>query len=231
MHRGQTRLSDGAAFIEHPCEVALLLHASGAPDALVAAGLLHDTLERTAATPSDLALRFGPEVAALVAAVTEPPSIRAYRERKAALRKRATGSGEPAAVLFAADKIAKVRDYREQLARSMHGGDPPRLRRLHHYTASLLSLEAVIPDHPLVRELRSELAQLTPLPLRRVRRSPTKQPHMANSVHRTDRAAALRPAQRAVDRPGAGFASRHVRAGPRSVSLKANLAPLHALRL
>jgi (p)ppGpp synthase/HD superfamily hydrolase len=57
VHRGQTRLSDGAAFIEHPCEVALLLHASGAPDALVAAGLLHDTLERTAATPSDLALR------------------------------------------------------------------------------------------------------------------------------------------------------------------------------
>ena len=46
----------------------------------------------------------------------------------------------------------------------MRGGDPPRLRRLHHYTESLFSLEAVIPDHPLVRELRSELAQLTPLP-------------------------------------------------------------------
>ena len=164
VHGGQTRLSDGAAFIEHPREVALLLHASGAPDTLVAAGLLHDTLERTAATPSDLALRFGPEVAALVAAVTQQSSIRSYRQRKAALRKRATGSGEPAAVLFAADKIAKVREYREQLARSLRGGNPPRRRRLHHYTESLLSLEAVIPDHPLVRELRSELAELTPLP-------------------------------------------------------------------
>ena len=29
---------------------------------------------------------------------------------------------------------------------------------------SLLSLEAAIPDHPLVCELRSELAELTPLP-------------------------------------------------------------------
>ena len=161
LHGGQTRVGDGAAFIEHPCEVALLLHVAGAPDTLVAAGLLHDTLERTATTPSDLTLRFGPEVTALVIAVTEQPSIRSYRRRKAALRKLATGSGEPAAILFAADKIAKVREYREQLARSMRSGTPPRPRRLHHYTESLRLLEAVIPDHPLVHELRSEL---TPLP-------------------------------------------------------------------
>ena len=90
VHGGQTRVADGAAFIEHPCEVALLLHAAGAPDPLVAAGLLHDTHERTATTRSDLTLRFGPEVAALVAAVTEQPSIRSYRQRKAALRKQAT---------------------------------------------------------------------------------------------------------------------------------------------
>ena len=166
VHGGQTRVGDGAAFIEHPCEVAVLLHVAGAPDLLVAAGLLHDTLERTASTPSDLTLRFGPEVAALVAAVTEDPSIRSYRQRKAALRERATGSGEPAAILFAADKVAKVREYREDLARSMRGGAPPRPRRLHHYTASLRSLETVIPDHPLVHELRRELAQLTPLPAR-----------------------------------------------------------------
>ena len=174
-----------------------MLYASGAPDALVAAGLLHDTLERTAATPSDLALRFGPEVAALVAAVTEPPSIRAYRERKAALRKRATGSGEPAAVLFAADKIAKVRDYREQLARSMRGGDPPRLRRLHHYTASLLSLEAIIPDHPLARELRSELAQLTPQPAPEGEAIADETAAHGEQRASDRSAAALRPAQRA----------------------------------
>jgi HD domain len=163
-HSGATRLSDGAEFIEHPREVALWLQTSGAPDQLVAAGILHDTVERTSTTPSDLALHFGSEVAALVAAVTEKPSIRSYRQRKADLRRRATGSGEPAARLFAADKIAKVSEYREQLARSEHGGDPPRRRRLHHYTESLLSLEAVIPGDPLVRELRSELAQLAPLP-------------------------------------------------------------------
>ncbi len=160
VHDGQTRVADGAGFIEHPREVARLLHAAGAPDPLVAAGLLHDAYERTATTPSDLTPRFGPEVAALVAAVTEQPAIRSYRQRKAALRAQATESGEPAAILFAADKIAKVREYRDQLDRSRRGGAPPRPRRLHHYGESLRSLEAVIPDHPLVRELRSELAQL-----------------------------------------------------------------------
>ena len=157
-------MGDGAAFIEHPREVALLLHASGAPDPLVAAGLLHDTLERTAATPSDLTLRFGPEVAALVAAVTQRPLIRSYRQRKAALRERATGSGEPAAILFAADKVAKSASTARSWPDRCAAANPPRPRRVHHYTESLLSLEAVIPDHPLVHELRRELAQLTPLP-------------------------------------------------------------------
>jgi (p)ppGpp synthase/HD superfamily hydrolase len=161
VHGGQTQADGDTAFIEHPREVARLLLASGAPDELVAAGLLHDTLERTPITRSDLRSRFGPEVAALVGAVTEQASIRPYRQRKAALRKQATESGDQAAILFAADKLARVREDREHLARSMRGGGPHLLRRLDHYIKSLHSLEAVIPHHPLVRELRRELMQLT----------------------------------------------------------------------
>jgi hypothetical protein len=54
VHRDQTRVGDGAAFFEHLREVGLLLEGVGGPDALVAAGLLHDTVERTATTTSDL---------------------------------------------------------------------------------------------------------------------------------------------------------------------------------
>jgi hypothetical protein len=39
-----------------------------------------------------------------------------------------------------------------------------RPRRLNHYAHSLLELERLIPRHPLVIELRKELAPLTPLP-------------------------------------------------------------------
>src|SRR5437588_10661234 len=70
-HAEQTRSADGAPFIEHPLEVGLLLHRVEAPDAVIAAGILHDTLEKTPATRDELRARFGDRVAALVSAVTE----------------------------------------------------------------------------------------------------------------------------------------------------------------
>jgi (p)ppGpp synthase/HD superfamily hydrolase len=165
MHRGQTRKFDGAPFMDHPREVAALLHEAGAPERVVAAGLLHDTVERTDATLPDLARRFGNDVAGLVAAVTEDPTIGAYRQRKAALRRQAAAAGEPAAILFAADKISKVRQYSAQLAQAGEGGEPLRPRRLHHYVRSLRTVERAIPGHPLVGQLREELARLAPAPV------------------------------------------------------------------
>jgi HD domain len=162
MHRGQTRRFDGAPFMTHPAEVARLLRDVGAPDRLVAAGLLHDTVERTEVTSRELVQRFGRDVAELVQAVTEDPRLGSYRERKAALRRQATGSGEEAGILFAADKVSKVRQYRAQLAQAADEGELPRRRRLHHYRQSLRRLERTIPGHPLVLQLEAELAWLGP---------------------------------------------------------------------
>ena len=164
VHHEQRRASDGASFMSHPEEVAALLYATGAADELMAAGLLHDAVELTPTSPAEIGDRFGPRVAELVGAVTEDSTARSYRQRKAALRRQAVGAGEEAAALFAADKLSKVREYRVQLARADRGGRPPRQRQLNHYAASLLDLERVIPRHPLVTELRRELAPLTPLP-------------------------------------------------------------------
>ena len=58
-HEGQRRESDDAAFILHPLEVAQLLRGRGYPDEVVAAGVLHDSLEDTDATPLELEQRFG----------------------------------------------------------------------------------------------------------------------------------------------------------------------------
>jgi hypothetical protein len=75
------------------------------------------------------------------------------------LRRRATESGQDAAVLFAADKISKVRQYRAAVAHPRRG-EAPRPRRLHHYVESLRLLETSIPGHPLVRRLRIEIESL-----------------------------------------------------------------------
>ncbi|MBV9003899.1 MAG: bifunctional (p)ppGpp synthetase/guanosine-3',5'-bis(diphosphate) 3'-pyrophosphohydrolase [Solirubrobacterales bacterium] len=148
-HAGQRR-SDGAPFIAHPLEVARLLHEAGAADQVVAAGLLHDTIEKTSATASELHGRFGPEVTSLVLAVTEDERIAGYRARKAALRAQVSRAGDQALLLFAADKVSKAREFQV-------GPHPVRRRRLSHYRRCLELLESRLPGTPLIAQLRAEL--------------------------------------------------------------------------
>jgi (p)ppGpp synthase/HD superfamily hydrolase len=167
LHRGQRRASDDAPFILHPLEVAALLHNTGQPEPVVAAGLLHDTVEDTDIRPADIAERFGPRVAELVAAMTEDPAIESYEARKAGLRRQIAAAGPDASAVYAADKVAKVRELRAELGRDagrLEGGRSRVRARLHHYVDSLVMLEQATPDHPLVRQLRFELAALRTLP-------------------------------------------------------------------
>ncbi len=121
-HAGQLRKADRAPFIEHPVEVAWLLYRAGAPDHVIAAGVLHDTIEKAGADAAELRERFGARVADLVLALSEDPSIRTYARRKAALREQVAAAGPEALMVFAADKISKVREYRASARR--RGGRP-----------------------------------------------------------------------------------------------------------
>jgi (p)ppGpp synthase/HD superfamily hydrolase len=127
--------------------------------------VLHDTLEDTPADPADIRARFGDPVADLVSALTEDPRIESFTERKAALRRQVSQFGAQATAVYAADKIAKVRELRAQAAhdRGALTGQPGR-RRLAHYRQSLEMLEAHAAEHPLVRQLRFELEALLALP-------------------------------------------------------------------
>jgi guanosine-3',5'-bis(diphosphate) 3'-pyrophosphohydrolase len=69
-HRDQVRRS-GEAFITHPLGCARIAAGLGLDPAAIAAALLHDTVEDTGATVSDIEREFGPEVAALVDGVTK----------------------------------------------------------------------------------------------------------------------------------------------------------------
>ena len=82
-HRGQKRAS-GEPYVNHCLAVATILAELGAPIPVVAAGLLHDTVEDTSVTLKDLADEFGPEVARLVDGVTKLTQLPRVtrRERK-----------------------------------------------------------------------------------------------------------------------------------------------------
>jgi hypothetical protein len=155
-HYGQRRKVDGEPFILHPLEVASLLYQAGASDEVVAAGVLHDTIEKTATSASDLTKRFGSEVTALVCAVSEDERISGYAHRKAALREQVSKAGREALMVFAADKVSKVRELRLGRGAAAIGATVLR-RRLLHYRRCLALLEERLPDVPVVRMLRTEL--------------------------------------------------------------------------
>lgn len=167
-HAGQRRPPDGAPFVLHPIEVATLLADVGAPDHVVAAGVLHDTIEKTSTEAADLYERFGVRVASLVVALSEDPAISGYSARKAALRDQVQAAGDEALMVFAADKVSKARELRLTIARPAREGEGPQLgrrgtkayRKLAHYRHCAELLEERLADSPLVESLRHELAEL-----------------------------------------------------------------------
>ena len=70
MHEGQKR-SSGEPYFSHPVEVAAILTEQQLDDATLVTALLHDTIEDTKSTYSEVAARFGDEVAQLVDGVTK----------------------------------------------------------------------------------------------------------------------------------------------------------------
>jgi (p)ppGpp synthase/HD superfamily hydrolase len=165
MHAGQHR-ADGTPFVLHPLEVASLLCHAGAPDHVVAAGIMHDLIEKTDVRAADLRERFGARITDLVCAVSDDERIAGYASRKAALRQKVAGAGEEALSVFAADKLSKLRELRRETAAHARADTrrgrvrEPRARRLKHYRRSLALLEERLPGSPLVSELRDELAAL-----------------------------------------------------------------------
>ena len=157
-HAKQHREVDGAPFIAHPLEVGRLLQREGQPDEVIAAGLLHDTLEKTATTRAELQHRFGTRVARLVESVSDDPSIGDYEARKRELRDRVAHADPDTVAIFAADKISKVREL-GLLPTSRHPETASRVQ-LANYRATLKMLRRVARDGALVNRLDAELSQV-----------------------------------------------------------------------
>jgi GTP pyrophosphokinase len=75
VHEGQVRLS-GEPYLSHPLEVAGILADMNLDETSISAGLLHDVLEDTAATPEEIEDLFGPDVLHIVSGVTKLSKLR-----------------------------------------------------------------------------------------------------------------------------------------------------------
>lgn len=136
MHAGQRRKGRGRApYINHPISVMALLHRAGVTDpAVLAAALLHDTVEDTEASREDLAERFGEPVAAIVAEVTDDKSL-PQAERKQAQIDKAPHLSLEARLVKLADKTANVSD----LVQAPPDWPRERLRDYTHWAAAVVA--------------------------------------------------------------------------------------------
>jgi guanosine-3',5'-bis(diphosphate) 3'-pyrophosphohydrolase len=111
-HRDQRRKDASASpYINHPIALANVLVREGAvsdPD-VVAAALLHDTLEDTQTTLGELRAAFGERVARIVEEVTDDKSL-PKAERKRLQIERAAALSREAQLVKLADKICNLRD-------------------------------------------------------------------------------------------------------------------------
>ena len=98
-------------YINHLVEVAALVAAAteGKDHGLIAAAVLHDTLEDTKTTPEELATTFSPTIRDLVQELTDDKRL-PKAERKARQVAGAPHLSARAKLIRIADKIANVRD-------------------------------------------------------------------------------------------------------------------------
>lgn len=116
-HQGMRRKSEEVPYIAHPLEVAAICASMTADAEVLAAAVLHDTVEDTAVTMEDIRNHFGERVALLVASETEDKhpemsksdSWRLRKEESLEQLRQATDPGVK--ILWLGDKLSNIRSF------------------------------------------------------------------------------------------------------------------------
>jgi (p)ppGpp synthase/HD superfamily hydrolase len=165
-HQGQTRKDGDLPYISHPCMVALILMRHGFPDTVIAAALLHDTVEDTPVTPEDLLREFGEEVAAIVASVTNDDAL-SWEEKKKKYIETVRAGSIAAKAVATADKIhnaeSLIAAHAEQGTDVWKHFNTGREKKLWFEKAMLAMLKETW-QHPLVDEYAALVERLEALP-------------------------------------------------------------------
>ena len=115
-HRDQRRKdAEASPYINHPIALAQVLTGEGGVTDIevLAAALLHDTIEDTATTGEELQREFGERIAAIVAEVTDDTGL-PKAERKRLQIEHAARLSDGAKLVKLADKICNLRDVAER---------------------------------------------------------------------------------------------------------------------
>lgn len=113
-HRGQFRKGSNAPYILHPMEAAAIVGSMTEDDEVIAAAVLHDTVEDTDATIEEIRERFGSRVAELVAEESENkredlPAASTWKIRKEETLALLKTAPKEVKMLTLGDKLSNIR--------------------------------------------------------------------------------------------------------------------------
>ncbi len=137
LHQGKVRKFTGIPFILHPMEVAQILSTMTNDQEIITAGILHDIVEDTDGTLSEIEKRFGKRVAFLVSSESETeypdedPSATWQRRKEDSLKVLRSSTDIGVKMLWLADKLANIRSLAgqysaigEEIWQKLHQSDP-----------------------------------------------------------------------------------------------------------
>ena len=162
-HDGQLR-KDGTLFILHPLETAAIVGTMTNDEEVLAAAVLHDTVEDTSVTAEDILANFGERVAELVAHETEnkrrgkDPS-ETWMIRKVESLAVLKDSSVECKMLWLGDKLSNIRSFSRAQDRSpdtvfdlFNEKDPKKHR---WYYATVLEYIKELSEYPAYKELET----------------------------------------------------------------------------
>lgn len=163
-HGKQTRKGTDIPYITHPYAVGMYLQKANCSPEVIAAGILHDTLEDTPTTIEELKEAFGEKVTNLVIAASENDKSLSWEERKRhTIESLKTSSLEEIQVVVA-DKLHNLRSIRSDL---LEHGDKIWMRfnrgkrDQHWYYASIVkAIKNRKNEFDLISELEEEVKQV-----------------------------------------------------------------------
>ena len=108
-HQNQTRKGTDIPYITHPLGVGISLAKVGSPDEVIAAGILHDTLEDTSLTQDNISEKFGDKVASIVKDCSEPDKSLPWDARKKHTIEFLKKASPEVRLVTCADKLHNIR--------------------------------------------------------------------------------------------------------------------------
>lgn len=162
VYQKQLRKGKDIAYVTHPLTVGIILANAGASDDVIAAGILHDTIEDSIAekkvTMEMLVERFGETVAQLVLNVTEQNKLLSWEDRKRDALEHIENFSNDALLVKSADILSNMTEllddygrYGEQVFERFGASKE---KTIAHQLASIEKIIANWPESPLAVDLR-----------------------------------------------------------------------------